>query len=350
MRTVPRKSGDPVTFSASLDRAAIKATSGGWAREVTARSLPLATDMAIAHLFLNPGGSREMHWHNAAEWAYVLAGHCQIVVVDPNGEAEVTNLGPGDLWYFPKGHSHSIQTLGPESCHAILAFDDGLYSEHGTFGISDWMSRLDPSTLAQAFGVPADVLAKIPGGETYINQGAVLAHDGQEARSVRELDRARTHRYRLMADKPRVHTAGGTFHLASAREFPLSATITGWFMKLQPGAMHKPHWHPNANEWHYVAKGRVQMTLFAVDKRLAIAELSAGEGAYVPRGSGHLIQNIGAEECELIGMLDNGTYEESTLADWMAKAPNHVIANNLGLSEPALAPFRKQGASIGPAT
>ena len=121
-------------------------------------------------------------------------------------------------------------------------------------------------------------------------------------------------------------------------------------MKLQPGAMHKPHWHPNANEWHYVAKGRVQMMLFAVDKRLAAAELSVGEGAYVPRGSGHLIQNIGAEECELIGMLDNGTYEESTLADWMAKAPNHVIANNLGLSDTALAPFRKQGASIGPAT
>jgi oxalate decarboxylase len=68
MRTIPRKSGAPVTFTASLDRAAIKATSGGWAREITTRSLPIATDMAIAHLFLNPGGSREMHWHNAAEW------------------------------------------------------------------------------------------------------------------------------------------------------------------------------------------------------------------------------------------------------------------------------------------
>src|SRR5262249_36891982 len=154
--------------------------------------------------------------------AYVLEGHCQIVVVDPDGAAEVTNLAPGDLWYFPKGHSHSIQTLGPDRCHAILAFDDGLYSEYGTFGISDWMSRLDPSTHAQAFGVPASALAQIPGGETYINQGVVLARDSQEARAVRELDRTRTHRYRLMAQKPRVQTAGGTFHLASAREFPAS--------------------------------------------------------------------------------------------------------------------------------
>jgi oxalate decarboxylase len=349
MPTVPRKPGDPVTFTASLDRAAIKATSGGWAREITARSLPLASDMAIAHLFLNPGGCREMHWHNAAEWAYVLAGHCQIVVVDPDGGVEVTNLAPGDLWYFPKGHSHSIQTLGPDRCHAILAFDDGLYSEHGTFGISDWMSRLDPAALALTFGVAASALAQIPGGETYINQGAVLAHDGPEARATRELDRARTHRYRLMAQKPRVATAGGTFHLASAREFPVSTTIAGWRMKLQPGALHKPHWHPNANEWHYIATGRVRVTLFAADKRLAAAELSSGEAAYVPRGAGHLIQNIGAEECELIGMLDSGTYEESTLADWMVKAPSHVLANNLGFSQAALAPFRQPGASIAPA-
>jgi oxalate decarboxylase len=346
MPKVPRKSGDPVTFTASLDRAAIKATSGGWAREITTRSLPIATDMAIAHLFLNPGGSREMHWHNAAEWAYVLAGYCQVVVVDPNREVDVTNLAPGDLWYFPKGHSHSIQTLGSNQCHAILAFDDGLYSEHGTFGISDWMSRLEPATLAQAFGVPVTALARIPEGETYINQGMVLAHDGPEARSARELGRARTHRYRLLAQKPHVQSAGGTFHLASAREFPVSTTITGWLMRLQPGAMHKPHWHPNASEWHYVAKGRVQVMLFATDKRMAVAEISTGDSAYVPRGCGHLIRNTGTEECEIVGMLDSGAYQESTLVDWMAKAPGHVIANNLGFSDAALAPFRNPGASI----
>src|SRR5215468_6036586 len=116
MRTVPRKTGDPVKFTASLDTSPIKATSGGWAREVTARSLPLATDMAIAHLFLNPGGSREMHWHNAAEWAYIADGHCQVTVVDPEGVAEIVNLAPGSLWFFPKGHSHAIQTLGSTPC------------------------------------------------------------------------------------------------------------------------------------------------------------------------------------------------------------------------------------------
>src|ERR1700754_3472669 len=83
LKTIPRKSGDPVVFTASLDSGPIKATSGGWARDVTTKGLPIATDIAGAHLYLNAGGVREMHWHNSAEWAYILSGHCQVTVVDP---------------------------------------------------------------------------------------------------------------------------------------------------------------------------------------------------------------------------------------------------------------------------
>ena len=342
LKTVPRKPGDPVVFTASLDKGPIKATSGGWAREITARGLPIATDIAGAHLFMNAGGAREMHWHNSAEWAYIVDGHCQVTVVDPDSLAEVVNLGPGDLWYFPKGHGHAIQTLGPAPCHAILAFDDGLYSEHGTFGISDWMSRYDTNVLSQAFGVSAEAFAQIPKAETYIMQGEVLALDGPQARSARELDHARTHRYPLMAQKPKVSTAGGSLHIASAREFPMSTTLTGMVLKLKRGAMHEPHWHTDANEWHYVLKGRTRVTLFAADKRVAVAELSPGECAYIPRNCGHSIQNIGPEDAEIVGVLDSGTYHESTLSDWLAKAPRHLLANNFALPETAIANFKKR--------
>jgi oxalate decarboxylase len=339
LKTIPRKSGDPVVFTTSLDKGPIKATSGGWAREVTTRGLPLATDIAGAHLYINAGGAREMHWHNSAEWAYVVDGHCQVAVLDPEGQLEVVNLGPGDLWYFPKGHSHAIQTLGSSPCHAILAFDDGLYSEHGTFGISDWMSRYDAPILSQALGVPADALAPDPKAETYIMQGEVLALDGPQARIARALDRDRSHRYALMAQKPRVSTAGGALYVASSKEFPVSSTMTGMVLKLKRGAMHEPHWHTDANEWHYVLKGHTRVTLFAFDKRVAVAELSPGECAYIPRNCGHSIQNVGTEDAEIVGVLDSGTYHESSLSDWLAKAPRHLLANNFGVTEKAVANF-----------
>jgi oxalate decarboxylase len=354
LRTIPRKSGDPVIFTASLDKAPIKATSGGWAREITTRGLPIATNIAGAHLFINAGGAREMHWHNSAEWAYVVDGNCQVTVVDPEGVTEVVNLGPGDLWYFPRGHSHAIQTLGGKPCHAILAFDDGLYSEHGTFGISDWMSRYDAASLSQALGVSASAFTAAPKAETYIMQGEVLAVDGPQARMARSLDRNRSHRYALMAHKPKVATAGGELYIASEKEFPLSTNLTGLVLKLKAGAMHEPHWHPDANEWHYVLKGKTQVTLFGTDKRVATAELSAGECAYIPRNCGHSIKNIGAENAEIVGVLDSGTYRESSLADWVTKAPRHLLANNLGIAEAAVPTFPRSRiivpAATGPST
>jgi oxalate decarboxylase len=332
---IPRRTGDAVTFTTSLDKAAIKATSGGWAREVTTKTLPIATDIAGAHLYLNPGGVREMHWHNSAEWAYILAGHCQVTVVDPHGETEVANYTPGDLWYFPKAHAHAIQALGSEPCHAILAFDDGLYGEHGTFGLSDWMSRLEPAVLSQALGLSQDTATKLPTGEVYIKQGNVIVRDSPNAKAVQALDRTRTHRFRLMAEQPKVKSPGGTIHVASAREYPISTTLTAVVTKLKPGAMLAPHWHPSANEWHYLARGKTRVTLFAADKRMAVSELAVGDCAYIPRGCGHTIQNIGAEECEVVGVLDSGTYSEALLSDWIAKVPRQLLANNLGLPEKA---------------
>ena len=342
----PRRAGEAAAFTYALDRAPPKAVSGGWARDVTMRALPISEDIAGAHLFINPGGAREMHWHRGSEWASVLAGQCQVTVLDPAGMIEVVNYGPGDLWYFPGGHSHAIQTLGEQPLHAILTFDDGLYSEHGTFGMSDWMSRLDSALLAQNLGVPAGFLAALPKAETYIMQGRVIPLDGPEARMARELDRAQTHRYALLARMPWREFPGGTIYRASAQEFPVSATVTGLVIRLHPDAIHELHWHPNANEWFYVSRGRIRATMFGADKRMATAELQAGDCAYIPRGCGHSEQNIGAEDCEIISSLDNGVYEESTLSAWLASAPRHLLANNFGIADAAVPDFPKWGQSI----
>ena len=122
----------------------------------------------------------------------------------------------------------------------------------------------------------------------------------------------------------------------------MSTTLTGMVLKLKRGAMHEPHWHPDANEWHYVLKGRTRVTLFGPDKRVAVAELSTGECAYIPRNCGHSIQNIGPEDAEIVGVLDNSVYREGSLSAWLAKAPRYLLANNFGLPENAIANFSKK--------
>src|ERR1700682_6464476 len=173
-------------------------------------------------------------------------------------------------------------------------------------------------------------------------QGEVLPLDGPQARSARELDRARTHRFPMMAQKPRVSTSGGALYVASSKEFPMWTTWTGLFLKLKHGAMHEPHWHSDANEWHYVLKGRTRVTLFAPDKRIAVAELAPGGRAYIPSYCGHSVQSIGAEDAEIVGVLDSSTYHESSLSDWLAKAPRHLLANNFGIPETAIGKLKRK--------
>ena len=168
--------GDEIPdFRYSLDGAKPKVTSGGWAKEATVEHFKISKGIAGVHMYLDPGASRELHWHAiAAEWAYVLEGECQTMVIDPTGQHEVNNFGPGDIWYFPKGHGHSIQTIGNRPCHFILSFDNGAFSEHGTFSITDWISLTPGDMLAENFGVPKDVFDAFPKGETYIMAGPVL--------------------------------------------------------------------------------------------------------------------------------------------------------------------------------
>ena len=54
-------------------------------QKFTEHQLPIMKGLAGVHMFLNPGGSRELHSHViAAEWAYVIGGRCQTVVLDPS--------------------------------------------------------------------------------------------------------------------------------------------------------------------------------------------------------------------------------------------------------------------------
>src|SRR5215831_10519342 len=68
-------------FSAARNRLA----TGGWAREVTVRELPIATTMAGVNMRLTPGGIRELHWHKEAEWGFMLAGRCRLTAIDAQG-------------------------------------------------------------------------------------------------------------------------------------------------------------------------------------------------------------------------------------------------------------------------
>ncbi len=324
----PKDVGEMPEFTRSLDGSHPKITSGGWAKESTVHNLPVMTGLAAVHMFLNPGSSRELHWHAiAAEWAYVIAGRCQTVVLDPSGQTEVNNYGPGDLWFFPKGHGHSIQTIGDAPCHFMLSFDNGAFSEHGTFSITDWIDLTPKDMLARNFGITQAAFDSFPKGETYIQSGPVLpASQAIDAPWPRES----THKFALLKDvRSRRDFDGGTFNVATVDEWPISATMSGGLMVIKPGQMKELHWNPNANEMQYYLKGAGQVALFGSGGRGKVADVKAGDTAYIPAGYGHAMVNTGTEDLEMVQTWDAGKFEEITLKHWMETAPKYLLSNNM---------------------
>jgi oxalate decarboxylase len=316
-------------FKYPLDGSVPKLTSGGWAKESTEHQLPVSKGIAGVHMFLNPGASRELHWHAIpAEWAFVIDGRCQTVVVEPSGASEINNYEPGDLWYFARGHGHSIQTIGDKPCHFVLSFDNGAFSEHGTFSITDWIDITPKDLVAANFHLPTDLFDAFPKGETYIQAGPIVPiSQALDAPWPRES----THKFRLLRDQKAVRDfEGGTFRLASIDEFPASKTMSGGLMIIEKGKQRNLHWNTNANEWHYYLRGKGQVVLFGSGGRGKVTDVSPGDAVYIPMGFGHAIRNVGDEDLEIVQTWDNGKFEEIDLDHWVRSSPNYLLANNFG--------------------
>lgn len=163
---------------------------GGTAKEATVVQFPVSEKLAGVYMTLEPGALRELHWHaNAAEWAYVIGGRCRVTTIDPQNQCEIVDFGPGDVWYFPRGHGHSIQGLGPGTCTFVLVFDNGYFSEFGTFSISDWLGP--PDVLAREFRRSGLHLHRFPQeGSLYRHGAGAAAATGRSSAGLPRLSAA----------------------------------------------------------------------------------------------------------------------------------------------------------------
>ena len=177
--------------------------------------------------------------------------------------------------------------------------------------------------------MPEATFDRFPQKEVYFAQGArppIPAADPLAG----EVRGPRTHKYRLLADDPRVNNKGGRLWVVDSTKFPISKTITGAILELDPGALRELHWHPNADEWQYVFEGQVQITLFGASGRYRIETLDKGDVGYIPQGYGHSLENAGDKPARVLIGFNAGIYQDIDLTEWMAANPVDVLATNFG--------------------
>ncbi|HBF39500.1 MAG TPA: oxalate decarboxylase [Firmicutes bacterium] len=301
--------------------------SGGWSREVTAREMPVMTTLAGVNMRLTPGGVREVHWHIASEWSYMLTGTARVTAVDQYGRNFIADIGPGDLWYFPPRLPHSLQGL-KDGCEFLLLFDDGNFSDLNTLSLSDLFAHYPKEVLAANFGVPVSDFNCLPSGQVYIYQGTVPGPLECEAAKSPYGVTPLSFKHRLLAQTP-ITTPGGSLRVADTSNFPVSKTTAAALFEIKPGAMREIHWHNNNDEFQYYIAGQARMTVFGENGKARTFDYRAGDVGYIPVGYVHYVQNTGNDTLWFLEAFKSERFEDLSLNQTMAVTPRDIIAGNL---------------------
>jgi oxalate decarboxylase len=156
-----------LAFDYRLTRTApTKKTRGGEVRIVDSHSFPVSAAIAAAHVTLEPGGLREMHWHpNADEWQYYVKGKGRMTVFAASARARTMDFEQGDVGYVQQNFPHYIENTGADDLVFLEMFKSSYYQD---VSLANWLAHLPPQLVMDHLKVGPNTLGKFPQEETVI--------------------------------------------------------------------------------------------------------------------------------------------------------------------------------------
>jgi oxalate decarboxylase len=337
----------PIWYSFDLTHRRIQ--DGGWTRQVTARELPSSLDLAGVTMRLTAGSYRELHWHTANEWAYMLYGNARVTVFNPHdGTIFIGDVAEGDLWFFPTGFPHSIQGLGRDGCEFLLVFDEGTFSEYTTSLLSGWLAHTPGKVVSQNLNIPEAQLSVLPEQGLYIFPGTVPGslEDDRKAVGGSAVASKIDYTFRMKGMKPTADKPGGTIRIVDSKIFPASKAIAAGLFTTKPGALRELHWHPNASEWQYYIAGSGRMTVFASEGQARTMDYKPNDVGFVPQVAGHYVENSGNDDLVFLTLFKSSYFSEVSLNQWLRRLPESMVRQHLHVDASAIARIPDQSDNI----
>ncbi|PQE21671.1 oxalate decarboxylase protein [Rutstroemia sp. NJR-2017a WRK4] len=333
----------------------------GWSRQQNVDNIPAATEMAGVNMRLEPGAYRELHWHKAAEWAYVLNGSVRVEAVNEDSQTFVDDVSAGDVWYFPPGIPHSLQGL-EGGAEFLLVFNDGSFSEDNTFLASEIFAHNPLEVLSKNFQLPQSAWKNIPTGELFIFPGTPAPEDIAEQNIVGSAGIApieKSFTYHLSKAKNTHETPGGSVKIIDPTTFPLAEFFSAAIVTVKPGALREIHWHTSSDEWAFFIAGSARISIYAAQGLARTFDYHAGDCGYIPKAMTHYVENVGKDDLIFIEVLQadhfSGKYYphsirwvdadisviDISVGQWLALTPPQIVADTLNLTNQTVSSFKK---------
>jgi oxalate decarboxylase family bicupin protein len=267
----------------------------------------------------------------------MLKGSVRLSAINEKGESFIDDISAGDVWYFPAGVPHSIQAL-EEGCEFLLVFDQGDFTEYGTFLATEMFLR-NPNLQT-----PVSAFDNLPSDQLYIFDGTPAPANISEQNitsSAGILPQKDSYTYHWSQQQPYT-VPGGSVKLIDTTTFPAAANFAAALVTLQPGAMRELHWHLTSDEWNFFLQGSARITVYAAPSSSNTFDFTAGDVGYIPASNSHYIENTGTEDVVFLEVLQQPVFSDISVAQWLALSPRQVIKDTLGLPDSTLDALPKE--------
>ncbi|KAK4195028.1 RmlC-like cupin domain-containing protein [Triangularia verruculosa] len=315
----------------------------GWARQQNTAVLPAAKAMAGVDMRLAPNAYRELHWHTANEWALMLKGCVRVALVDDEGRSFVDDICAGDVWFFPAGIPHSIQAF-EQGAEFLLVFDQGDFTEDGTFLVSELFLRNPIEVLSKDLRAGVDAFKDIPKDQLYIFNGTPAPKNISEQNitsSAGSIHGNGSFTYHWSQQKP-FEVPGGSVKILDPATFPVAKMFSAALVVVQPGALREIHWHTTSDEWNFFLQGSGRITVYGAPAASRTFDFTAGGVGYVPAAAGHYIENTGTEDLIFLEVLQAPKFSDISVAQWLALTPKQVVKDHLHLPDSVINALPKE--------
>ncbi|KAH8654063.1 RmlC-like cupin domain-containing protein [Tricladium varicosporioides] len=327
-----------------LSHAKLGLNRAGWSRQQNVDNIPAATEMAGVNMRLEEGGYRELHWHKAAEWAYIFAGSVRIQAMNDDGQTFVDDLNAGDVWYFPPGIPHSLQGLAG-GVEFLLVFDDGSFSEDNTFLASEVFARNPKEILSKNFKLPLSAWDNIPPGELFIFPGTKAPADISKQNVTGSggiVPLAKSYSYHLSKQAPTFSVDGGSIKIIDPTTFPIAAKFSAAVVTIKPGAIREIHWHTSSDEWNFFIAGKARIGIYAAANAAQTFDYNPGDCGYIPKSMTHYVENVGKDDVVFIEVLQADHFSDISVGQWVGLTPPQIVADTLNLTNSTVSSFKKE--------
>ena len=136
---------------------------------------------------------------------------------------------------------------------------------------------------------------------------------------------------------------GGNLRGAHEQNFPILEGQKGsvYLIRLEPGGIREPHWHPSAWEVNFVISGRATWTLLGPHPdgvyRLDSFQAEQSDLVFAPQGFFHYFENASdTEPLDVLVVFNTSTQEPNDdigIVGTLNSLPRHVLAASFGVPE-----------------